>query len=328
MAFIAKAVEGGKRGAKCLVRISFRAIAAFPWSRRLLNVAYLKLGSSQRALFHRAFAKTFRNSDIRGRDGSWKVVFVNRSILMPLRSRSFWLDWDNAVSIAGHDIEVKQTYESHLALPSERPDLFIDIGANYGTHSLLFLVHGVETISFEPNASCHEYFRHVCRLNHVTPSLEPVALGEEEAEVAISYPKRETWLGSTKTEVVNGLSESGDLVTEKVKQKTLDDYFLKADSKRTLIKIDTEGSELSVLKGAGRILQEVRPRIIFECWGKDEKAGIFDLLTARNYAIYALPWSPRQSAGTLDCRRFMASVCINFIAVPAGRDRFADSLRH
>ncbi|CAA9891487.1 conserved hypothetical protein [Candidatus Methylobacter favarea] len=77
---------------------------------------------------------------------------------MPLTSERFWLDWDTAVSITGHDIEIKQTYEALIG-SSEPPELFIDIGANYGTHSLLFLVHQIKTITFEPNASCHDFFQ-------------------------------------------------------------------------------------------------------------------------------------------------------------------------
>lgn len=325
MEIIENVIEGGRGSVKFLVRNAFRTIASFPWSRWLLNAAYLKLSSFQKALFHRAFAKTFRNSNIRGRDGSWKVMFGKVGIFMPLDSDSFWLDWDNAVSIVGHDIEIKQTYESLIGLPSETPELFIDIGANYGTHSLLFLVHGVQTITFEPNTSCHEYFRKTCRLNDVTPNLESVALGEYKAEVDFSYPKRDTWLGSTKAEIINNLSGSEDLVTEKVKQRPLDDFFPEVENKRTLVKIDTEGNELSVLKGAKKILERARPRVIFECWDEGEKAGIFDLLSAQNYSIYALPWSPKHDIGPVDFRRFMASVDTNFIAVSVGSDGFGDS---
>lgn len=324
MEVIAKLVEGGQSGTKYLVRNIFRTIVSFSWSRRLLNAIYLKLSPSQKALFHQMFAKTFRNSHIRGRDGSWKIVFCNRSILMPLSANSFWLDWDNAVSIVGHDVEVKQTYESLINSRREKPELFVDIGANYGTHSLLFLVHGVQTITFEPNTSCHEYFRKICRLHHVTPNLEPVALGEDEAEVDFSYPKRDTWLGSTKAEIIKKLSGAEDLVAEKVKQKRLDDFFPEIEKKRTLVKIDTEGNELSVFKGAKKTLERVRPKVIFECWDKDEKAGIFDLLTAQNYSIYALPWSPEEDMEPVDFRRLMASVATNFIAVPARGDGFGN----
>ena len=311
-----KVTQGMKSGAKLLVRSTFRAIASFPWSRRLLNAVYLKLTASQRAFFHQAFAKTFRNSNIQARDGTWKVIFASRSILMPLSSGNFWLDWDNAVSIVGHDIEVKQTYETLLGLPSLKPELFIDIGANYGTHSLLFLAHGIRAITFEPNTSCHDYFRQICKLNHVNPKLEPVALGDREGCVDFSYPQRDTWLGSTNSEIISKLSQREDLVTKKVEQKTLDSYSAEIAHKRTLIKIDTEGNELSVLKGAAKTLKEVKPMIIFECFGDNERTKLFGFLISQNNSIYRLPWNPEDKAESLTACQFLASASTNFIAIP------------
>lgn len=305
-----------KSRAKLLVRNTFRSIASFPWSRRLLNAVYLKLTASQRAYFHQAFAKIFRSGNIQARGGTWKVSFANRRILMPLNSGTFWLDWDNAVSIVGHDIEVKQTYETLLGLASMKPELFIDIGANYGTHSLLFLAHGIRTITFEPNTSCHDYFKQICKLNHVTPTLEPVALGDGEDYVDFSYPQRDTWLGSTNSEIIKKLSQHEDLVSKKVEQKTLDNYSAKIAHKRTLIKIDTEGNELSVLKGATRILKEVKPLIIFECFGDNERTKLFGFLVSQNNSIYRLPWNPEDKAESLTASQFLASASTNFIAVP------------
>ena len=220
MEIMGKVTKRIKNGAKFLIQNSVRMTAASSWSRQILNAVYLKLTPSQRVLFHRAFAKIFRNNYTQGRDGNWKVVFANKSILMPLTSEHFWLNWDSAVSIVGHDIEVKRTYEALIGLPSKKPNLFIDIGANYGTHSLLFLVHGIRTITFEPNSLCHDYFRKMCKLNQVTPKLETVALGRSHGYVELAYPKRNTWLGSTNTETINKLSLSQELVIEKVVQKT------------------------------------------------------------------------------------------------------------
>ena len=60
------------------------------------------------------------------------------------------VDWSNALAIVGHDIDVKTTYE--LLLSSQRPpEVFIDAGANFGTHSILFASQGIRTIAFEPN---------------------------------------------------------------------------------------------------------------------------------------------------------------------------------
>jgi hypothetical protein len=44
----------------------------------------------------------------------------------------------------------------------------------------------------------------------------------------------------------------------------LDDYFSESD-KVTLLKIDVEGAEFAVLKGAERILRQHAPLLVFEC---------------------------------------------------------------
>jgi hypothetical protein len=131
-----------KSGAKFIIRNSVKLLAAFPWPRRVLNMVYIKLTPYQRIIIHDECARLFRNSKIRGSSGSWHIVFANKIIQMPLSAARFWLDWDLAVSIVGHDLEIKEEYEI-LINSTERPELFIDIGANYGTHSLLFLVHHI-----------------------------------------------------------------------------------------------------------------------------------------------------------------------------------------
>ena len=303
-----------KRGVDFVIQTFIRLIAAFPFSRRALNSIYVKLSSHQRSLFNQEFAKIFKNNRIRGSSGTWNVVFLNKSILMPLTSQRFWLDWDLAVSIVGHDIEVVETYEALIG-SSERPELFIDIGANYGIHSLLFLVHQIKTISFEPNTSCHAYFTELCELNKVTPGLEPVALGDKEDYVGLSYPVRDTWLGSTNPEVTKRIALSQELVTEKVEQKILDDYFPQIGHKNTLMKIDTEGNELSVLLGATRIMQENRPRIIFESFKDSQRMELFNFFNSKDYIICNLPWDPSKEIIPLLSEQFMISPECNFIAV-------------
>lgn len=319
MITIVKVANTIKRGVQFLSRSSVRAIAAFSWSRWVLNAVYMVLTPSQRALFHESFAKIFRNNHMQGRDGTWKVIFAGKNILMPLASETFWLDWDTAVSIVGHDIEVKQTYEALTCLSSMKPDLFIDIGANYGTHSVLFLVHGIRTITFEPNSSCRDYFMKICRLNHITPTLERVALGASNGHVELKYPKCDTWLGSTNVEVLNKLSLSSELIVEKVARKTLDDYFSQIENSRTLIKIDTEGNELAVLEGATRTLKEVQPTIIFESNPSSERAKLFDFLDSRNYAVHRLPWSPKSKDESVSSDQFLVSLVTNFIAIPISK---------
>lgn len=309
-----------KHKAKSILRRGVRVVVAFSWSRAILNTVYIQLTLSWKGCFYEAFAKIFRNTDIRVSDGYWKVAFADRTLRLPLTSERFWLDWEIALSVLGHDVEVKRTYEALLGTPSEKPELFVDIGANYGTHSLLFLVHGVETITLEPNTSCHEYFIETCMLNHVLPRLEPVALGEREGVAELSYPKDDTLLGSTNTELVKGLSSNREIVAEEVEQRTIDDYFPQIRGRRTLIKIDTEGNELFVLRGGIKTLRQTAPTIIFESWADRYRSKIFEILSSLDYSIYDLPWSPVFTAEPLTFNEFMSSSSHNFIALPTSNE--------
>jgi FkbM family methyltransferase len=205
-----------------------------------LNALYKRLTISQRRFFHCQFAKIFRDEHQRLDPGLWFVNFAGRQIRLPLSPARSWLDWDTAVSIIGNDLEIKETYASFIH-SSEPPELFVDVGANYGTHSLLFLIHGIDTITFEPNSSCHEYFRHVCELNGVEPRLEPVALGQSKGYVDLWYPEGETWSGSTRDRVRDRLTTEHQLLRQKVEQKTLDHYFDVFAQRRILVKIDMKG---------------------------------------------------------------------------------------
>jgi len=302
-----------------LTQLVVKPMAAFPWPRKLLNQLYLKLSSSNRWIFHRLFAKMFRsNGMIKGREGCWKVRFANREIQMPMSAEKFWLEWDTAISIIGNDIEVKDAYEALIRSSSERPELFIDIGANYGTHSLLFLTQGIPTITFEPNSSCHGYFLRACSMNSVTPRVEHIALGNNKGHVDLAYPPEDTWLGSINVDIKKELGESRELVHEKVELRFLDDYLDEMKGHKVLIKIDTEGNELAVLQGAARTIQACRPKFIFECW-RSNRTEIFDFFQKNNYNIYRLPWAPEQNDGPLDSKAFPEAAALNFIAIPDAR---------
>lgn len=304
---------------KGFVRSFVRIVAAFPATRKVLNKLYLSLGPSARSRFHGAFSKIFREGSLRGRNGTWEIVFANKAVYMPLDSESFWLDWDSAVSIVGHDIEVKVTYETLLMSENEKPELFIDVGANYGTHSLLFLVHNVNTISFEPNAECQSNFRAICDLNRVTPSIENVALGAHAGSTEIAYPKRDTWLGSTNPRIIERLSRSDNLIRQDVIQKTLDQYLPLIAKHRTLIKIDTEGNELAVLRGAVKVLQNTRPTLIFESLRDDSRHTIYDFLISQCYSISTLPYNPLHNFQPLTRDQFVSHSATNFVARPSGK---------
>jgi FkbM family methyltransferase len=282
-------------------------------SRMLLNSWYSSLSEEAKRRFYLRYAKIFRRVGSRLEAGEWKIRFSGRDIRLPLRPDQSWLDWDHAVSILGHDLEVKQTYEA-LLNSDQRPDFFVDVGANYGIHSALFLSADIPVLAFEPNPSCFPSFKAVCDLNGFLARWEDVAIGNTRGSTELVYPEHEAWLGSLSSEIVAALRDKGAVIVQKTQIKTLDDYLDEIPPGLVVLKIDVEGFELEVLRGASRILKILKPKIIFESQDSDIRPDLYRKLEEFGYLLYSLPWRPSVASRRLGIDEFVASPTHNFIA--------------
>jgi FkbM family methyltransferase len=290
-----------------------RSIAAKTGPRSLLNQYYSLLGDQAKSRFHGRYSKIFRDSHVLLTSGEWVIHFIDRKIRLPLRPSWSWLDWDGALSVIGHDIEVKQTYAA-LLKSDQRPALFLDVGANYGTHSVLFLSAGIPVIAFEPNPACFSYFQMVCELNGLTGRWEQVAIGNDGGQIELVYPDKETWLGSVSSEVASTLKKANFVRTQHVPLKKLDDYC--SDIRNNiLIKIDVEGYEREVIQGASQLLRYCKPKLIFESNNSKLRGDLFRLLADYGYSVHQLPWQPSVGSRLLGPHEFLTSTASNFIAV-------------
>jgi FkbM family methyltransferase len=288
-----------------------RHTAARSLFRGALNSLYTSLSPEQKTAFHGRYAGIFRSYEGKFDEGLWQLRFCDKPIVVPLRPNFAWLDWDAALSIEGHEPELKTTYATLLRMKNP-PRLVLDIGANYGTHSILFLTHGIETISFEPNPACHGFFRALCDANRVKYRLEPLAFGDSEGSVDFWYPEREEWLGTTNSNVMREMN--GTLLKLKVEQTTVDMYVQSHRLKPDLLKIDTEGTDLEVLRGAAWTLEHHRPVVLFES-RESGKAGIRPYLDALGYRICSLPVLADSAPRPLTAEEFCASPEPNFAAI-------------
>ena len=311
-----------RRVARATIERALLRVAAHKWSLAVLNMIYRRLGTGAHAWLQGRFAKLFRSGQHRLAKSTWTLPFAGRTIALPMHPDRAWLDWDAAFSTLGHEPAIKSTYRTVLTARA-RPDLFVDIGGNYGTHSLLFLVAGVDTLTFEPNSSCHEYFREVCALNGVKPRLEHAALGAAPAVLQLQYPERETWLGSIDPDVVAELERSGGLRSERVTVRTLDDFEQHFRGRQSLVKIDAEGHEAAILAGGERILRDHRPVVIFEVHGPLRRARVREILDRHHYSIAGLPILPDAAITPMDDASYAGASVDDFLAIPA--ERFASS---
>ena len=95
----------------------------------------------------------------------------------------------------------------------------------------------------------------------------------------------------------------GDVVEEVIEVSTisLDEYCLeKSIDSIGFMKIDTEGHELAVFRGAAEVLRAHRPTLLFECFHELARSGeVFDHLTGLGYTGFFLEGDRR-----IDFREF------------------------
>jgi FkbM family methyltransferase len=157
----------------------------------------------------------------------------------------------------------------YLAACGPRGGVYIDVGANIGNHSVFFGRFLAEhVISIEPTPRLIPILKRNLTMNGVSNhTVYACGVGAMTGTAQlIAPPGGEFNVGQTRLQV-----ESADIPdrTGLVPVSTLDDIaqgFLRSAPQRfiSLVKIDVEGMELDVLRGATRLLEEHRPQLVIE----------------------------------------------------------------
>ncbi|TIX88823.1 FkbM family methyltransferase [Rhizobium sp. P44RR-XXIV] len=158
------------------------------------------------------------------------------------------------------------------ALPEDA--FVIDVGANIGNHTLFFsAVLGARTISFEPNAEALNILQANVNLNGLQDRVEikPIALGAE-AGMGDIIEEAPTKLGMARVK----LAADG-----RVPVARLDDIV--QDRRVDLIKIDVEGMEVDVLRGAVGTIARCKPRLLVEAATAEALRGVEAVLRPLGY---------------------------------------------
>lgn len=168
-------------------------------------------------------------------------------------------------------------------------DVVLDVGANIGETSLNIAnivgdkgcVH-----SFEPFPETFESFQHNLSLNNFSNiKVNRVGLGDTEEEVGME-------IRDNSNRGMNAIKQLDDDSERKIKIVKLDSYIKENQiNKVDLIKIDVEGFELRVLKGAAETLENLKPRLFIELDDNnlrdqgDSAAELIRYLKNLNYSI-------------------------------------------
>ena len=153
------------------------------------------------------------------------------------------------------------------------PDsVVIEVGANLGLHTvpLAKIAASGQVICFEPQRLIFNVLCGNLALNNlINVRAYPWAVGEHHDVITVESTDYETPWNYGAFSIAAGLSGEGrfpgELKSEPTEIVNLDDFAPTANLPRLdLLKIDTEGFELAVLRGADRLIARTRPTLFVE----------------------------------------------------------------
>lgn len=167
----------------------------------------------------------------------------------------------------------------------------IDVGAHHGLHAVAYAKAGAKVMAFEPNA---ESFTILWRALYAKGSAFAFAVSDHTGTL--------NFHADDDCSEASYASMDGD-IGESVPCVSLDDILLKFKSVKSIsvLKIDVEGYEPLVLRGARGVINAFRPMIVVECQrGTLERNGftradVETFLEELNYSIEISITDPRAS---------------------------------
>jgi FkbM family methyltransferase len=186
------------------------------------------------------------------------------------------------------------SYRGLLHMRLETAALVLDVGANSGISALYFLriFPQAQILSFEPSAA-HEARLSAIQRKKTRFCFKSVALGEREGDITIYTPAigriaLHTFSSADDTQLRSVLAKTygkEQLKRIKIESETCQVTTIDAMGLQPgFVKIDAEGHELQILRGARSTLQRSRPILLFEASHADlEEIG--SLLSALQFAM-------------------------------------------
>ena len=150
--------------------------------------------------------------------------------------------------------------------------VFLDVGAHIGTFTLKASRQvGVEgkAIAFEPNPETARLLRDNVSANHMdNVTVEEIACTDQEQNLTL-YAAPALNTGASSLSETNAAYGAGPAPRPfQVRGRRIDDVVRELNLGRVdAIKIDVEGAELQVLKGAAQTLKRFHPKIVLEIVG-------------------------------------------------------------
>jgi FkbM family methyltransferase len=170
-----------------------------------------------------------------------------------------WRGFGKFIFVFREHYEPELTFLEKILSPG---NVFVDAGANFGIYTLVaskLVGKTGRVVAFEPTAQSFAILRQNIALNGLTNIVT--------FSMALSEKAGKAWLYHGPDPVRNSLGKAPSWAeeAEEVAVESLDNVLGQASIERVdVIKIDVEGAEELVLRGANNTLRTMRPIVIFE----------------------------------------------------------------
>lgn len=168
----------------------------------------------------------------------------------------------------------------------KKGDLVLDIGANIGNHTLyLAAVVGCRVVAFEPNPILALPLQESISINGLEERVSLICkgVGSAEAKAVFTESRPDNLVGAQSLTLIDNTVQSFD-DSSAMDVVPLDGLVFEQPVKA--IKIDVEGMELDVLKGAKHLIEKDRPSLFIESHNEEQFSLIHDFLDKWGYVYW------------------------------------------
>lgn len=181
---------------------------------------------------------------------------------------------------------VKQNHEKEFTsylLNQDKKGIFIDVGTHIGRYSIILAKKGWEVFSFEPLKSNFNQLKLNISLNKIGENLHlyNIGLGNKKGKQTIFYERHK---GGEASLIFHKEHSAEKIIIDK-----LDNILKFKKTGKVILKIDVEGFEYQVLKGASNFIKKNKPEIFIEIWDEDKKKD-HELLNRLGYSKKGEIW--------------------------------------
>ena len=186
--------------------------------------------------------------------------------------------WERHLWEGHHELAAQQVLVDRL----KPGTVFYDVGAGFGFYSSLAARLGAQVFAFEPDEENAKSVRHHADLNALSTKIEIVRSAVLATSGVTHYEPASQERGHGNGQISEVMNCPGAALT--VRCTSLDD-FVGLNPPPDLIKIDVEGSESEVLKGAEELLDRFRPEVICEVHDVTNASFVSDWFERKSYSV-------------------------------------------